>query len=286
MEAYVEIQRSDGSTEKHRLEGDKITVGRSPAATITLSAAAELEPEHVLLAPRPDGCWVAIARGARVGATVKGKPLEQGMVPWGSAVELGEYKLVLTEGPPKSIDPNKKTSPVAYVALVAIPLAAWMLLSEDESDLPDQPSSPPPTLFADPAPCPFTGPPAIHKARESAEAANARAERYPFEAQDGVDAVGLYGTASACYAAAGLDADAQRMRGERERLARVLDEDYVTHRLRLERSLKNERPRDALIEVKALVALTKHLETPYVTWLTLMERRLQLQVDELAVRRR
>src|SRR5688500_9912655 len=198
MEAYVEIQRSDGSTEKHRLEGDKITVGRSPAATITLASANELEPEHVLLAPRPDGCWVAVARGARVGASVKGKAFEQGMVPWGSAVEIGAYKLVLTDGPPKAEGTGQKTSPVAYVALVAIPLAAGMFLSEDESDLPDRPSAPPPSLFADPSPCPFTGPPAVHKARESAEAANAKAERYPFEAQDGVEAVALYGTASSC----------------------------------------------------------------------------------------
>src|SRR5688500_18100205 len=236
MEAYVEIQRSDGSTERHRLEGEKITVGRSPAASITLASASELEPEHVLLAPRPDGCWVALARGARVTATHKGSSFEQGMIPWGGDVQIGPYKLILTEGPPQAAG-AQRTSPVAYVALVCIPLAAWMLLSEEGEDLPDRPSAPPPALFSDPQPCAFTGMPAAHRARESAEAANAKAERYPFESQDGVEAVALYGVASSCYAAAGQDADAQRMRRERELVVRRLDEDYQTHRLRLERAL-------------------------------------------------
>jgi hypothetical protein len=284
LEAYVEIQRSDGSTERHRLEGEKITVGRSPAATICLPSASELEAEHVMLAPRPDGCWVALARGARVSATHKGSNFEQGMIPWGGDVQIGPYKLVLTEGSPQQ-QASRRTSPVAYVALIAIPLAAWMLLSEEEEDLPDVPTTPPPALFADPAPCAFTGAPAAHRARESAEAANAKAERYPFEAQDGVEAVSLYGIASSCYAAAGQDADAQRMTRERDLIARRLDEDYVTHRLRLERALKNEQPRDALAEARALKALTRHLETPYVTWITMLERRLTMRVDAIKVRR-
>jgi hypothetical protein len=76
------------------------------------------------------------------------------------------------------------------------------------------------------------------------------------------------------------------MRRERTLVARRLEEDYVTHRLRLERALASEQPRDALRAARSLRALTRHLETPYVTWLTMLERRLQLRVDAIPVKRR
>jgi hypothetical protein len=142
-------------------------------------------------------------------------------------------------------------------------------------------NAPPPELFGEEAECPESGDAALHRARETAEAGSHKSERYPFDAQDGVVAVQHWTVATACYAAARQRADAARIRAERDAMAQRIEEDYRTHRLRLERALKFQRWDDALREARALRALTEHRHgDPYVTWLDLLERRLQLILDQ------
>ena len=100
MEAYVEIIREDGTLERTRIEGDQITVGRSPTAGVPLPDARDLEPEHLLIAPRGEGCWVAVAQGAKVTAKVRGQPFQHGMVAWGSEIEIGGLRLQGSQQPP------------------------------------------------------------------------------------------------------------------------------------------------------------------------------------------
>lgn len=283
MDAYVEVLRPDGTAERHRIEGEQMTLGRSPAAGITVTGVDELEPEHLLVAPRPDGCWVAIAKGSRVGAVVRGSAFEHGLLAWGSEIEIGPIKLRVSNALPATVKDSKISTPVAVVALVAIAAAAWMLLSDASGDLPETAATAPPLFAALPV-CGVQAPADLHNAREAAEAAAAKSERYVFSAQDGVTAVTLYAKAQVCFAQAGHAADAQRMQRERESLGQRIDEDYKTHRLRLERALRLGRFDDAAAEARALRALTRHLTGPYVDWLTLLERRLQLLVDAANLR--
>ncbi len=282
MDAWVEITRPDGTMERHRIEGDRITVGRSPTAGIPLVNADDLEAEHVLLAPRPDGCWVAVAEGASP-AIARGEPVQAAVVPWGTELRVGSVELRVTDKPTptRKAGDGKVSWPVLIAAFVGLPLAGWLLLSEPEAELPMDAGAPPPALFDEPGDCRESGQSALHRAREAAEAASHTSERYPFDAQDGVEAVRHYGVAQACYEAAAKRADAARIGRERQALVQRIDEDYRTHRLRLERALKFQRWDDALREARALDSLTAHRQgDPYVSWLVLLERRLQLIIDQ------
>jgi hypothetical protein len=278
MDAYVEVQRPDGTQERHRIEGEQATVGRSPAAGITVTGVDELEPEHLLVAPRPDGCWVAVAKGARVGAVVRGQPFEHGVLAWGTEIEIGPLRLRVTDQLPATKKDEKQSPVVMIGGVVLVGLLAWLFLFDEEAALPSSTATPPP-LFGGAVPCPAQGPGALHVAGESADEGAARAERYIFAAQDGVRAVNAYARAQACYAAGGNAAEAQRMQDARDRLARRIEEDYGSHRLRLERALENGDYPEALLQARALRRLTSHLTGDYVEWLKLLEQRLQLLVD-------
>ncbi|MEM9190059.1 MAG: FHA domain-containing protein [Myxococcota bacterium] len=282
MQAFVEVIRPDGSRARHRIDGEQATLGRSPTAGVPLVNADDLLPEHLLLAPRAEGCWVAVADGAQPVALVGGHPVSGQVVPWGTEIELGKSRIRITDKPPKlsAREDKRVTSPVMLVAFIAIPFVGWMLLSDSEAELPSGPGSDPPELYTLTDECPENGDPET-QAIDAAEAASARSDRYPFDAQDGVQAVNLYSIAAACYARAGRNGDANRLRRERDRLTRRIDEDYRTGRLRLERALEYQRYDEAIAEAQALLALLRHLpDHEYTVWLTLLERNLQLMLDQ------
>lgn len=285
MEAWLEIVREDGTLERQRIEGERITVGRSPSAGIPIPDARHLDPEHLLLAPRGDGCWVAVAQNASVPVLVGGQPFQHGMVAWGTELVIGGLKLKVIDQLPKEKKVGEKpvSTPVLIALFVIIPLVGWMLLSEPNTGIDTTPTAPPPELFDQETSCTTTGGTARHHADRDAEAAIAKAERYPFAAQDGVQAVRLYRRAAACYRAIGATTEAQLMQREGEVMARRIDEDYRTHRLRLERALQQNRLEDALLETRALIELLRHREgDPYLAWLNQLARQLQLAIDSAA----
>jgi hypothetical protein len=283
LDAWLEIIREDGTLERQPLEGERITVGRSPAAGVPIPDARDLEPEHLMIAPRGDGCWVAVAQGAQVPARVRGEHFEHGMLAWGTEIELGHLKLKVTDRLPK----EKKTEgeqpvskPVLIAFFVIVPLVGWLLLSEPSTGIDMTPTGPPPQVFDEQVECPTGGGSTQHRADQAAEAAIAKSERYPFAAQDGVQAVRLFRRAVACYRAVGAREQAAAMEREGELMRRRIEEDYRTHRLRLERALEQGRLPDALLETRALVQLLRHREgDPYLAWLRQLERQLQLAID-------
>lgn len=282
MDAWLEIIREDGTLERQRLEGERITVGRSPGAGVPIPDARDLEPEHLMIAPRTDGCWVAVAQGAQVQAVVRGEPFEHGMLSWGTELTLGNIKLRVTDQLPKEKkDGDQKVSaPVLIAFFVIVPFVGWMLLSDPDTGIDMTPAAPPPTVFEEEVACPTSGGTARHRADQDAEAAIAKSERYPFSSQDGVQAVSLYQRAEACYRAVGGQREASQMQREGQLMQRRIEEDYRTHRLRLERSLEQGRLPDALLETRALIELLRHREgDPYLTWLRQLERQLQLAMD-------
>jgi len=285
MDAWVEIIREDGSLERQRLEGERVTLGRSPAATIPIPDARDLEPEHLMIAPRADGCWVAVAQGAQTPVRVRGEVFEHGILGYGTEIEIGNVRLKLTDELPKEKkDPDDKpvSKPILIAAFIAIPLVGWMLLSGPDADIDATAPAPPPPLFEETVPCPTTGA-ARHRADLDAEAAIAMSERYPFASQDGVQAVTRFQRARACYRAADAQQEAQIMEQEAARMRARIEEDYTTHRLRLERSLEQGRLPDALLETRALIDLVRHKEgDPYLNWLRQLARQLQLAIDQAA----
>jgi len=281
MNPHVEITKADGTFEQHRIEGEQATLGRGPGAAITVGAA-ELDPEHMLLAPRPEGCWVSVAEGVATPVIVNGARFQNGMLAWGSVLEVGTLRLTLTDKlPPPKARQKAVGSPIALLMLVVVPVAGYLLLTGEEVGLPMSPDSAPPPLF-DPAPnaCSESGEAAAFTARESIEAAESKGDRYPFDAQDGIQAVRLYDQAAACYVAAGDPQSAARARQARGMLADRIEYDFQTHKVRLERALEYKHMADAIVEVEALRALVKHRDTPYTAWLAMLQRQLQVLLDQ------
>jgi hypothetical protein len=280
MEAYVEIIREDGSLERTRIEGEQITVGRAATAGIALPDARDLEAEHMLIAPRGDGCWVAIAQGAKTGAKVGGQPFQHGMVAWGAELEIGNLRFRLTDKAPQDVKKGAgQVSPVMILVLIVAVLVVLWTLSGDpnaglETEAPEAFA-----LFGDAITCPVTVA-ADHRANEDASAALARSERYPFDPGDGVESVRLYRTAQACYASLGMTAAAADMQREGDYMQHRIEEDYRTHRVRLDRAIDHENYEDALLEARAILALIREVggEHPYVGWLTRLERQLGLEL--------
>lgn len=279
MTPYLEIVQADGSSERHPLGGSEhILVGRQPRDGIALPNASELELEHLRLTPRQEGCWFSISQSARVPALVNGQLFTGGLLPWGSALYIGSLWLVVTDSIPVAARPRRTSPLTAVAALGMVGAAFWLFSGPAEPDLPAIAEVRPPALFAaPPSACPEAGPAAVSRAAEAAEAARAKGERYPFAAQDGVRAVELYGLAARCFAAGGRDGDAESATRERKLLAARLDEDYRTHRLKLERAIQGGRTRQALVESRELLSLVAHLEHPYTTWLRDVERHLSLR---------
>ena len=98
-----------------------------------------------------------------------------------------------------------------------------------------------------------------------------------------MQAVHLFRRSRVCYRAAGATREAEIMENEGAAMEARLDEDYRTHRLRLERALRQERMPDALFETRALIELIRHREGDgYLAWLRQLGRQLQLAIDAAA----
>jgi hypothetical protein len=283
MDAWVEIVSPEGTSQRHRLEPGETTIGRSPMAGIPLVNVEELEGEHLLLSPRPDGCWVAVAEGAEPGAVIDGDPFTHGVVPYGTEVRVGSTLLRITDKEPvKQVASDRAIStPVLVLVVVLLPLSLWMLLEGGQGAAIDEKLPAVPPVFSDTEQeCPESGGSvAATQARRAAEAASHKRERYAFAAQDGIEAVRLYAVAEGCFHAAGEARDAARMKRAKNALVQRIEEDYRTHRLRLDRALKNRDYQDALRETRAIQALLAHRDGTFLKWLEGLERKLQLRVD-------
>lgn len=287
----LEVFFPDGTQQSFPLVGERVVVGTSERCQVRLDRP-ELSPEHIALSPRPDGCWVAVARGTLTPTVVDGQNFERGMLPWGGSLSIGSIKFLLADGAraaKKSSDDKakkeEKTSPIVLIAAaVVVPICLYMTFQDPVTETPHHVSAPPPEIF-DPLqrPCPQADPALITPtAVESTRIALSKAERMPFRTQDGIDAVNYYAQAAACYQAAGDANNARLALAQATVLHDRIEDDYRAHRFRLDRALEQERIEDALYEVKMLTALTAHRRGPYLTALTALERQLTLRIDQAA----
>jgi hypothetical protein len=275
MDAFVEITRPDGSSERFPIEGTQATLGRSGTAGISLPAEPQLELEHILLAPRgKEGCWISASQGAMTPVLVKGKPFQSGILKWGSTLSIGSLKLTVTNkrGATKGASSSSSTSPVlVIVLLVVLAGAAYMLLTDDTAAMPSAEGMEPPSLFAEgPAQCP-----AGQTGTQLEQFADSRGDRYSYDPRDGVASVNLYKQAAACFAASGAEhtADAQRATRESEQMKATVDADYAARRLRLSRSLATEDWPSVETQSAALLSMTRHLEgNDWRAWLDQVHR--------------
>lgn len=286
MEAYVIITREDGAAERFPIETDQVTIGKSGTAGIALPEFHELELEHLLIAPRKEGCWVSTSEGALTPTMHKGKPFVSGMLPWGSELQVGRLHMRLTDRrarSPINTEDGGRVRILLLATVVAASYAAYVFLLPKPTGLPSDEGIDPPPLFDESYPCPQDGEVRAN-AIDAEYRAFSHADRYAFDPSDGVTAVRLFSTAVSCWSDAGEGEKSQRADGFRQELADEVNTQYATSRLNLSRAIAAERWDLAVRETLRLRALTHHLdqELPYTTWLERVHRivRSRLQAEE------
>jgi hypothetical protein len=169
-----------------------------------------------------------------------------------------------------------KTNPMLLLAGAAgMALVAYMYLSPEDDQRRVEPAEYP-KLWEQSAPvCEKSSNEAIAFANEKRMVADGKRERRMFHVKDGVDAVPLYETASACYEKANDKADAITVTDIANSLRRELDDDYRTHRMRLQHAMLVSDFETARREVRTLIDMTEGKEGPYVTYLHVVERDLK-----------
>jgi|LNFM01.1.fsa_nt_gb hypothetical protein len=291
---FVEIFTPDGVQWTVELTSERVLVGSSASCQVVIERA-EIAREHVLLSPRPDGCYVAIARGAPTPVMFNGVPIERSVVPWGAELYIAGVRLTLKDSGAPGATPGKageakdnKPSPVVIgAAVIGVALLGYIMLGEDGGTGVAKPRGEPPAMFESlertcQAP---DADRALAQATEFARQATAKAERMPYRSQDGIEAVALFANASACFRLAGQNERAQRELTSGQQLKERLERELLNHRFRLDRAIEQQRPGDAVVEVRLMINLLQHRQGDYLSGLNNLERRLALQVDRAQARR-
>lgn len=280
------VRHADGRVEVLTVDSDHALVGSGAHCEIRL-AANQAAVEHLDVAMAGGGVTAQTRAIDRL-PTINGVTFEQSPIHPNDVVGIGQTQLQIAvvdiEDNPNVIKKKtQKTSPMTYVlAILAVPLAVYVLMSDDGAQTGSGIPKERPDLWGPPvAACPVSdADQAMALALERRVLADAKRERRPFHVQDGVAAVPLYETAAVCFKTAG-DGDRSDDAAQAARDLRLkVGEDYRAHQVRLEHALAVNDLVTAQKETKVLRAFTDGLQGPYVVWLGNLERQLQLKLGE------
>jgi hypothetical protein len=240
--------------------------------------------EHIAIQVGPEGV-TAQARASQPYPTINGAPFAQTQVLPGAILGVGRLQIQVAlievlDGASFGTRKKSKTSTMTYVlALIAMPLAAYLILADDEEALAPKPPSNFPELWDAPiTTCPQqNADQAMSVAADKLALANARRERRPFRVQEGVAAVPLYELAAACFRVAEQTSLARDASDAAQSLRTEVGVDYRTHRVRLEHALSVSDWTTSHKETRVLLALTDGKQGEYVTWLSNLDRKFQLK---------
>lgn len=166
-----------------------------------------------------------------------------------------------------SISQVRLTGFVVLLAACALVVVAVWFRGREAPSLEQQALDGYPELFVDVQTCPLRGD-FLSNGRRLEELGLLRADRYAYNAGDGVRAVQRFGEAEDCYRDAGSHGDAARAGRLRTALSARVNTDYAAARLNLVTALDQARWSDALSEIDRLLLLTAHLRRHgYVEWL-------------------
>jgi hypothetical protein len=277
MSISIELIYADGTIESHVGLGAEVTIGRSPEASLRVDRVNELAPLQLLLVARRNGVWVSDARGAQVVATRDGKPVGNSIVPWGTEIDVGSLTVRVRR--PVAAQSNSRT--LLMVAGLAVLACGGLMLSRSRSgpELPST-SAQPPRLIDDAAVvCPDLPQAPGQRATELFRKADAKESRHPFAPHDGVEAVGLYRMAAACYEQAGRQEQSQAMTARSTDLGRRLEQEYRATIIQQRRALRSKELPTVLATTRILRALLDGRADPYTQWLGALERHVAAKVN-------
>ncbi len=277
------VRHPDGRTETLVVDSDRALIGSGAHCEIRVPAE-HAAVEHVAITQVGGGVH-AEARALDRLPTLGGVGFTQTPLPPESEIGVGAVvigiSVVTIEDNPNVIKKKaEKTSPMTYVlAILAIPLAIFVFtLDEDGGPPPTQPKEVTPLWEAKVDACPAQAPDqAVAMAIEKRVLAESKRERRPFHVQDGVEAVPLYETAAVCFKVGGEIEASAEAQATADDLRTQVAADYRAHQVRLEHSISVGDDKAAGQEVRVLRAFTDGKSGPYVTWLSNLDRQLQLK---------
>ena len=277
------VRYPDGRGEDFSIESETVMIGSGAHCEIRLPVD-QSAIEHVRISLGVN-CVIAEVRAFEPQPTINGIAFQRSQLYPEAILAIGQVQIKVdvfevAEKQGVQVAQNEKTSPTTYVlAFVGLGLAAFLLLSNKpggESIV--QPDSPP-ALWGEPiVSCPVSG-----KAESTAHAteqerqAIARRERMAFFIQDGVQAVPLFEVVAACYRAAGMEAEAKNAGDSAAMLREEVQREYRTHRVRLDHAIDINDTETMQTETRILLSYTEGKQGEYVTWLSNLDRKLQLQ---------
>jgi hypothetical protein len=270
-QGFVEVHIPGGNPERHELLAVRSLVGVGVGASVRVSSASGFDDVELELELKPDGVVVRSATQTHGTITFEGMAVSVAEVPWGEEVFAKGVRLTFLAPSTKRKGPSPVLLLVAPLVLLVAGFVAFQSLRADDTSAREVEA---PRLIDDDRPCTqANAEDAKHHAREAERAALAKQERFPFEAQDGVEAATLLGEARACFGTATQEADRARVDAELKQWSERLGQEYAALQLRLRVALDNDRQQDALGACQALEALlTGRPDSPYRQWLSSVRR--------------
>lgn len=281
----IRLRHPDGRTEHIVIDADEILIGSGAHCEIRLPPEhAAIEHVKLILVA---GAVHAQARSLDPHPTIDGvgfvrTPVLASAVLGVGPVEIEASAIALADQVDIVRKSARKVSPTTFVAAaIGIPVAVGLLaMANRKVEAMQRPEGPPPVLWASAIQqCPQAArEAALAVAIEKLTVAESKRERRPFHVQDGIGAVPSFEMAAACFGAAGQPAAAAEATRSAEHLRTKMNEDYRVHQMRLEHALTVQDWNLAQKEVKVLRAFTEGQQSPYVVWLSNLDRRMALRL--------
>jgi hypothetical protein len=273
-----QIQHSNGRQEQVTVEAERALIGSGAHCEIRLPID-QAAVEHILIQVGAGGVF-AQALNFEPAPMIGNVPFTQAPLPPDAVLGVNQTQMLVSiVGDAVGAGGQKKTgktNPMLVVAaMVGASLAAYMFLDTDENTTRVEPQEYPKLWESSTTTCEKSANEALAFANDRKVIADGKRERRMFHVKDGVDAVPLYETAAACYEKAGDKPDADASRDIANQLRKELDDDYRTHRMRLQHAMGVKDMETARREVRTLIEMTEGKEGPYVSYLHVIERDLK-----------
>jgi hypothetical protein len=279
----LRIRHVDGRTEELSTEASSVLVGTGSHCEVRLTSG-EAAHEHLLLELTPAG-WRAKARAFRPQPTIDGVEFTEAPVNapcaiaiGGSVIDVKPSEATGATGQPSGGRRPRNPRPYVYLAMGILGCVVMFATRPRTRAATPEPAKVPDLWAAQSPPCPQAQPdPALADANARLAIATSKQERSPFRPEDGVAAVTLFEEAAACFRVAGHGVDAAETDTRAKDLRRATLDDLRMHRLRLQRALATEEWMMAEREARVLLEYFPPGSGEYVTWLSNLQRRLQLR---------
>jgi hypothetical protein len=267
------------------IDAERALVGSGPHCELQLPPE-DAAPEHLLLEVR-NGIVRGTARCLRPAPALNGVRFIEGRILPDSVMTIGSVSLTVSvEGAQEAAAGERRSTPALrtlLLAALAVSVGTYAALDgkTTQSTVGGPPPAPELWLAADTSCAQHNVDAALSSALDLRLVADGKRERSPFFPEDGVAAVPLYRRAVACFAAAGKALEAADANALAQQLQRRMLEDYRTHQVGLERALATNSFDECTQHVHRLASLLSGRSGAYVDWLSNVDRRVQLKVDEL-----